>query len=131
MSVRSRSCRRLSSAPAASRPNTCRLVLEELEPRTLLAVTFTQTNLVSDLPGLAQKTDPNLVNPWGMTLGTNSGLWVSDNGAGVGTTYDATGQSLQSAVTIPAPGGTGTSRPTGVSVTCRSSPLPKPWKSFS
>src|ERR671934_194047 len=80
--------------------------------------TFTQTNLVSDLPGMAGRTDPNLVNPWGMTLGLNSGLWVSDNGSGKATTYDSTGQPIPSGsptvVTIPAPGGTGSSSPTGV-----------------
>src|SRR5438128_122074 len=79
--------------------------------------TFTQTNLVSDVPGLASITDPNLVNPWGMTLGLNSGLWISDNGAGKATTYDGTGQPIPSTsplvVTIPAPGG-GNSAPTGV-----------------
>ena len=58
------------------------------------AVTFTQTNLVSDIPGMAKTTDPNLVNPWGMTVGTNSGLWVSDNGTGKATTYDGTGQPI-------------------------------------
>lgn len=31
--------------------------------------TFTQTNLVSDIAGMAKITDPNLVNPWGMTPG--------------------------------------------------------------
>jgi hypothetical protein len=41
------------------------------------APTFTQTNLVSDVPGMAKTTDPNLVNPWGMALGLNSGIWVS------------------------------------------------------
>ena len=79
--------------------------------------TFIQTNLVSDIPGEAQHTDPNLVNPWGMTLGTNSGLWVSDNGTGKATTYDGNGNPIPSGspliVTIPAPGG-GTAAPTGV-----------------
>src|SRR5512138_2793262 len=56
--------------------------------------TFTQTNLVSDVPGLARITDPNLVNPWGMALGLNSGIWISDNGAGKATTYDGTGQPI-------------------------------------
>src|SRR5712691_6409730 len=69
--------------------------------------TFTQTNLVSDLPGTALTTDPNLVNPWGMTLGLNSGLWVSDNGAGKATTYDGNGHPIPSGsptvVIIPAP----------------------------
>ena len=27
---------------------------------------YNQTNLVSDIPNLAAKTDPNLVNPWGL-----------------------------------------------------------------
>jgi len=79
--------------------------------------TFTQTNLVSDVPGLARTTDPNLVNSWGMALGLNAGLWVADNGTGKATTYDANGNPIPTGsplvVTIPAPGG-GTSAPTGV-----------------
>src|SRR5439155_12451147 len=59
-------------------------------------------------------TDPNLVNPWGMALGLNSGLWVSDNGSGMATSYDGTGKPIQSAIKIPSPGGKGTSSPTGV-----------------
>src|SRR5437870_1379602 len=79
---------------------------------------FTQTNLVSDVPGLAATTDPNLANPWGMTLGLNSGLWISNNHSGNATTYDGAGQPLPSPgsqliVSIPSPSG-GTSAPTGV-----------------
>ena len=110
--------RRLLRSSSAGRPYARRLVLEELEGRLVPATTFTQTNLVSDIPGMAKITDPNLVNPWGIALGTNSGLWVSNNGTGKGTTYDGTGQAIPSAtpvvVTIPAPGGMGTSAPTGV-----------------
>src|SRR5437870_2574577 len=36
------------------RPHACRLALEELEGRVLLATTFKQANLVSDVPGMAQ-----------------------------------------------------------------------------
>ena len=50
---------------------------------------YTQTNLVSDQPGVAQKTDPNLVNAWGMSRGANTPIWVSDNGADVSTLYNA------------------------------------------
>src|ERR1700760_3597628 len=47
----------------------------------------TQTNLISDIPGVARVTDPNLVNPWGQaTIGT-SPLWVADNGSNVSTLY--------------------------------------------
>src|SRR5215831_8105604 len=82
--------------------------------------TFIQTNLVSDVPGMAKTTDPNLVNPWGMTLGTNSGLWVSDNGSGKATAYDGNGSPIPSTVvSIPASkGDAGT--PTGVATNATS-----------
>jgi uncharacterized protein (TIGR03118 family) len=48
---------------------------------------YSQTNLISDIPGVARITDPNLVNPWGMaTIGT-SPLWVGDNGSDKSTLY--------------------------------------------
>src|SRR5438270_8616620 len=58
------------------------------------APTFTQTNLVSDVPGMAKTTNSNLVNPWGMALGLNSGIWISANGSGKELTFDGTGQSI-------------------------------------
>lgn len=51
---------------------------------------YVQTNLVSDVPGWAQQTDPNLVNAWGASyLSTSpaSPLWVSSNGKDVSTLY--------------------------------------------
>src|SRR6266536_5423446 len=48
---------------------------------------YHQTNLVSDLPGMAQLTDPDLVNPWGMSTGPATPIWVSDNGADKATLY--------------------------------------------
>jgi uncharacterized protein (TIGR03118 family) len=45
------------------------------------AGTFQQVNLVSDQPGVAALTDPFLVNPWGISHGPNTPVWVSDNGA--------------------------------------------------
>src|SRR5215467_13976138 len=75
--------------------------------------TFTQTNLVSDIPGMAKITDPNLVNPWGMALGLNSGIWISQNGSGMATSYDGTGKALAAAITIPTPDGS-MGAPTGV-----------------
>jgi hypothetical protein len=49
--------------------------------------TVRQENLVSDQPGVATLTDPNLVNAWGMSRGPNTPVWVSDNGADVTTLY--------------------------------------------
>lgn len=48
---------------------------------------FVQTNLVSDVPGWAQVTDPDLVNAWGASFRGASPLWVSDNGKDVTTLY--------------------------------------------
>lgn len=104
----------------ASAPNS---VIDPTAPTHLQpspSVNFTQTNLVSDIPGVAARTDTNLVNPWGITLGlgANSGLWISDNGTGNATTYDATGQPIPIGaplvVSIPSPNGIGQSKPTGV-----------------
>jgi uncharacterized protein (TIGR03118 family) len=77
---------------------------------------YVQTNLVSDIPGLAAHTDPHLKNPWGTSVGPGTPIWVSDNAAGVTTLYDGAGNPRQLVVTIPAapsadPGAVGT--PTG------------------
>lgn len=70
---------------------------------------YVQDNLVSDIPGLAGHTDPNLVNPWGIASSTTTPFWVSDNKTGVATLYDGTGQAVPQnnplVVTIPPPGG--------------------------
>jgi len=82
---------------------------------TVRAQHYNQTNLVSDIPGLAPLTDPNLVNPWGLTSSTSSPWWVADNGTGVSTLYNGAGGKQALTVTIPPPaGGTPPSAPTGV-----------------
>ncbi len=52
----------------------------------ILSGTVLQTNLVSDLPGVAAVLDPNLVNSWGLTESATSPFWVADNGSGLATT---------------------------------------------
>jgi uncharacterized protein (TIGR03118 family) len=66
------------------------------------AESYVQTNLVSDIPGLAVHTDPNLKNPWGTSVGPGSPIWVSDNHAGVTTLYDGAGNPQSLVVSIPA-----------------------------
>src|SRR4029077_6785319 len=58
---------------------------------------------VSDIPGLAAHTDPNLKNPWGTSVGPNTPIWASDNHAGVTTLYDGSGNPQPKVVAIPAP----------------------------
>jgi len=80
---------------------------------------YHQTNLVSDLPGLAPLQDPQLVNPWGLSSSPTSPIWVSDNNAGVTTLYTGAGKKVnpppfgEPAVEIPAPGGGPGGTPTG------------------
>ena len=49
---------------------------------------YQQTNLVSDVPGLATLTDPNLVNAWGLSAGPATPIWVADNGTDKSTLYN-------------------------------------------
>src|SRR6266566_5718951 len=66
------------------------------------ADTYSWTNFQSDIPGVAQHVDPNLVNPWGMSVSSPGGtIWVSDNGTGVSTLYGQDGTARSLVVTIP------------------------------
>ncbi len=79
---------------------------------------YVQHNLVSDIPGLGDRTDSSLVNPWGVTHGPTSPWWVNANGTGLSLVYDGNGAPFPAAspliVTVPPPGATGTSTPTGI-----------------
>src|SRR6267142_911529 len=78
------------------------------------ADTYSWTNFQSDIPGVAQHVDPNLVNPWGMAASTSGTIWVSDNGTGVSTLYNQDGTANPLVVEIPtAARNRGTGNPTG------------------
>ena len=66
---------------------------------------YQQTNLVSDLSGVAAHQDPNLKNPWGVSYAPSGPIWVSDNMTGVSTIYGADGTSFPLGVTVPPPAG--------------------------
>ena len=51
---------------------------------------YQQINLVSDISGVAQLQDTNLVNAWGISFGPTGPFWISDNGAGKATLYAVT-----------------------------------------
>jgi uncharacterized protein (TIGR03118 family) len=86
-------------APFRTRPR-----LEALEDRWLPSANVLQTNLVSDLTGVATFQDPHLVNPWGIAASSAGPFWVADNGTGVSTLYNTAGMPLTLVVSIPAPG---------------------------
>jgi uncharacterized protein (TIGR03118 family) len=52
-------------------------VLAGLDVRTRAGEVYVQTNLVSDMSGMAQQTDPNLKDSWGMSFSKTSPFWIS------------------------------------------------------
>jgi uncharacterized protein (TIGR03118 family) len=60
---------------------------------------YVQTNLVSDLSGLATITDPLLRNPWGISHSATSPFWTSNQGSNASTLYAVTGSTDVTKVT--------------------------------
>ena len=58
-------------------------------------------NLVSDGTIVADHTDANLLNPWGIAFNPNGFVWVADNHSGKSTLYDGLGNPQSLVVTIP------------------------------
>ncbi len=54
---------------------------------------YEQSNLVSDVAGTAQITDPDMTNAWGVSFSATSPFWVSDNNSGKSTLYTVTNDS--------------------------------------
>jgi uncharacterized protein (TIGR03118 family) len=66
---------------------------------------FVQTNLVSNIPGMAANSDAALQNAWGVANAPDGPLWISDNNDGLSTLYDGNGKKTPLNVTIPLPAG--------------------------
>ncbi len=49
---------------------------------------YFQSNLTSDIAGLAANLDPLLKNPWGMSFSATSPFWLSDQASNVATLYN-------------------------------------------
>jgi uncharacterized protein (TIGR03118 family) len=85
---------------------------------TIPVTKYSQHNLVSDVSGLADQTDANLINPWGIALNSTGAFWISNNRTGTSTLYNGIGQPFPTdnplVVNIP-PAATGalSSSPTG------------------
>jgi uncharacterized protein (TIGR03118 family) len=69
------------------------------------AATYVQTDLVSDVTGLATLTDPELKNSWGISFRDGSHFWISDQGSNAATLYAVTGSTTVSKVNINPPSG--------------------------
>src|SRR5580704_5288568 len=74
---------------------------------------YAQTNLVSNTTGVAPVTDPLLINPWGISRGSGSPWWVSDNATGFSTLYNGAGAKQSLIVAIPPADPNNKNTPTG------------------
>jgi len=86
---------------------------------TVARASFDWENLEGDIPGVAEITDQNVLNPWGIAISPSAILYVADNGAGVATAYFTDGTPSPSfsnplVITIPpSTSNTDTANPTG------------------
>jgi hypothetical protein len=94
-----------------------RIALSSIVVLPLGAVSFgqhyTQTNLQANTPGVAEATDPQLVNSWGLSRTSGSAWWVADNATEVATLYNGPGTKQSLIVTIPPADPNNKKTPTG------------------
>src|SRR6476660_4220547 len=62
---------------------------------------YKQTNLVANTNGIANHTDNQLSNPWGISFANGSLFWIANNNGGTSTLYDAQGNKNSLEVGIP------------------------------
>ena len=77
------------------------LLITLVIPSGLWAQGYSQTNLVSNVAGVATTTDPNLSNPWGISFIGGDDFWIANNNTGTSTLYSAQGTADSLIVTIP------------------------------
>lgn len=78
-------------------------------------VRYIQRNLVADVEGAAERTDPKLVNPWGIALNGAGPLWVVNHRSGASRAYNGEGEGLPSGepveIRVPAAAGRAAAAP--------------------
>jgi uncharacterized protein (TIGR03118 family) len=79
---------------------------------------YIQHNLVSDQPGVADATDPNLVNAWDIATSATSPFWLSANGTGTAPVYSTASATATITVSTTHP-----SIPPGKSSTNKTGPV--------
>jgi uncharacterized protein (TIGR03118 family) len=65
-----------------------------LLPSLAQAQHYKQTNLVSDIVGMAPTIDPNLKNPWGLTRSSGSPWWIGNNNSGTSSLFNGGGSPI-------------------------------------
>ena len=66
---------------------------------TASSAPFVQTDLVSDIPGLATITDSSLMNPWGSSHPAGGPFWISNQVTNTTNLWSVTGPTTVAKVT--------------------------------
>ena len=74
---------------------------------------YSQTNLVSSIPGIAPVTDPEFINTWGIARSSDSTFWISENVTGSAALYNGAGVEQSLTVIIPPADPTNKNTPKG------------------
>jgi uncharacterized protein (TIGR03118 family) len=75
--------------------------LASLAPASMAQNSYKQTNLVANQAGVANHTDAQLSNPWGISFVPGNPFWIANNNGGTSTLYDAQGNKQTLVVGIP------------------------------
>lgn len=75
---------------------------------------YTLTPLISNIDNYGRKTDPNLINPWGLINDKDGSFWIAANGTGELLHYDKNYNPILPIISIPASSGTGAGAPSGI-----------------
>jgi uncharacterized protein (TIGR03118 family) len=97
-----------ASGPSGKRHLDSKKEMQEEPQSPQLVTPYRQTNLVSDLAGVARIIDPLLINPWGISMTATSPFWVANEASNTATLYAGdVGGSLftKNALVVTIPGG--------------------------
>jgi uncharacterized protein (TIGR03118 family) len=81
------------------------IVLGNGNDTVTITAAYLQTDLVSDIAGLAAVTDPELTNPFGVSHSSTSPFWISNNDSNTATLYAVTGSTNVTKTNINPPSG--------------------------
>ena len=84
-----------------------------LTSSAVFAQHYTQTNLQASTSGVAEQTDNQLVNSWGLARASGGVWWVADEATGLATLYNGPGDKQSLVVTIPKSNPSDPTFPTG------------------
>ncbi|HXS35337.1 MAG TPA: TIGR03118 family protein [Flavipsychrobacter sp.] len=109
-------CKKDTDQPQVDKNTVNSSIMKASKPIDSLAPhSYEQVTLVSDVSGFgASRTDPNLLNPWGIAIAPNGAFWIATNHSGSALIYNKKGNQVHMPVDIPLNGVAHGASPTGI-----------------